>query len=121
MPGSWDHLVATIPGTQGQNSGPLTLASDNYDRGTPTTALCRQYKLSKGFGAEDLAGAGVQLRHRPMTEAQIAAAKVLYIDEGLSLSQVTERIEVPWSTVCGRCGGPAWRCGRRTAEWWSSG
>lgn len=69
-----------------------------YRAGTPTTALCRQYGLSKSSVLETLRSAGVQMRRQPLTADQVARAVRLY-ESGLSQSHVAKQLGLAQSSL----------------------
>lgn len=70
----------------------------DYQDGTPTTQLMRQYQLGKGTVLRLLASEGVQMRRQSLTPAQILEAARLY-GSGLSLAQVGQELRCDHGTV----------------------
>jgi DNA-directed RNA polymerase specialized sigma24 family protein len=69
-----------------------------YQAGTSSLNLAKSYGISKQKVLSLLAQHGVERRCQPMTESQVAEAKRLY-ESGLSVSAISQRLGVPWTTV----------------------
>lgn len=63
-----------------------------YRTGTSTNQLCRRYSISKGGILKLLAEHGVTIRYQSMTADQIDDAVQLYVDDGLSIRKIAEKL-----------------------------
>lgn len=70
----------------------------NYEGGVPTTQLTSRYSLGKSSVLRLLAEAGVVMRERPLTPAQVNEAVALY-ESGLAHRQVAAQLRLDRTTV----------------------
>jgi transposase-like protein len=70
----------------------------DYQAGVSTTDLTRRYNLGKSSVLRLLHDAGVAMRNRPLSEAQIAQAIRLY-EAGMSTSRIASGLALNQSTV----------------------
>lgn len=82
--------------------GPETIAQvvADYQAGTSTPTLMKQYKISKGAVLRLLQDHGIAMRHQPMTEQEITEAIQLY-GQGWTLASVGEHFGRNPSTIQG--------------------
>jgi len=69
-----------------------------YEAGASTPELCTRYKLSKGGVLKLLRQAGVEIRHRGLSDQQVQQAEQLY-REGCSYAEIGRRIGKAKSSV----------------------
>ena len=70
----------------------------HYQSGISSAKIAKSYGIGKQTVLGLLKQHGVQRRCQPMTGSQVAEAKRLY-ETGLSVSAVSQLLEVPWTTV----------------------
>ncbi|MFF7944516.1 hypothetical protein ACFZC5_32825 [Nocardia gamkensis] len=91
---------AVLPFKLSQRLGQETIRQivARYEAGEPSTALMKEFSLSKGSVLKVLREAGVAMRNQGLSEEQVGEAQGLYA-AGWSLARIGEKFGVDHSTV----------------------